>query len=650
MSSPPTTTAHSDHHRRRRSSTPLQNDQDTASSSNSGEAFAAADNSVFMGERVRGRGFSDMSDAETFRARKRNVDTAAFDDHQQQQKDAVSRRRLRPIETDSSDDDDDDSGDEIDFMTGGGGGVAAKNNNHNDDVRVVRRMAARKEVGLARGTTAPEIRASKATAEQRHRQRDESTKSILKHAAARRIPFYNDRADRASIPVAERDVIIDEAAFEALMTDPATEFQRAYKPPSAAPVPPHTLAEVREHEVLDVLSELKLRDEDWFSMIVLVAGMLQVGVSTLIEFTPSSLHSAPASVASITGRFNGVGGPPLSELSSNAADRALARLVGMIPSATYAPPPGTIPPLAGFDLGRPPPPTDDASLPTSNKRPPAAAVPTTPPLRAQSLEDIDMRFVTAAENVARETGMFSLSGARSNTFNSGHTTHSSMIHTGARFQNIRRQMEARAPPLPSYATSIAGDNDAELLRQGDRALAATSRQWVGRSTTTGVYAPKPAYIAARDSAYADLVSRAPQLRGAELQLFIRRGSSTSPQYLVRTMFARLIAAEYNVVTFSSNRNSKRVSDNDVYVAAAENCLCFFADHVSFSRSSSSFSVSQNPLCSSGVVRLPPGRTPYMYYDPHSPLRDKYWIPPECNPLMYLPSTINNPRRFNVSFV
>ncbi len=435
-----------------------------------------------------------------------------------------------------------------------------------------------------------------------------------------RIQNYNDTAELADRRESERDVVIDEKLFDTLLKDTPGEYQNANKPPWAPRLPPHILAELQTWEAIEVLSELEQRKKDWYTMVEKVAGLLFLPVSSLVRFVPTTQSSdavAPSRSA-VSGNYGGGGD---LESGPATADRALAALTGFTPARPVEPdePMPFFGAAAGGGGGGGLPPEPDP------RRDEEDGNVLLEPLETGQLNSVLFSIVESVfqEDVARDGPQIAQSGARQ--------------------QELRKAAEARAPERPYYAGDVNTD-EARLLNQRVRSQAALARAWVGRSLATGVFYLAPEYTAARDAAYADILSRAPQLGEAQLYHFIRNGPTTnSVQSLVRQRFARMIQHTYNLARHNSGRAAKLAGDAANISRAAEDTLRWFASKVAFD--DGEFSELQQQQRSVGgrfaPIFLPPVRS-----DSRQPLFDPRSDQPALlNPLLYTPGTMLNRRRF-----
>ena len=335
----------------------------------------------------------------------------------------------------------------------------------------------------------------------------------------------------------ESNVAIDATRFENLLRDSPAEYQSAYKPPWEPKLPPQKVAELQLWEKMEVLSELELMRQSWFSLVVLVAGQIQVPLSTLVVRAPS------------TASVDAVRPSRLRTSQPTSFGSALADILG--------PPPPLEP-----DFGAPPTKLDFAALrrgdiadPFADKLSDENVVLKKEFLPPQTASEVnDMLFDAVAAAASSDVPF--------------------VVQSGARFAKLRRRYE---PPATAQVV--------------DSRETADAHQWASRSTATGVYFLTPAYTSARDSAHAKITSRAAHLCDVPLSAFVRDdGSTTSAQRKVRVHFAELIGFSYNMSRHNSNRSAKLASDAKNYQAAAEDIVEWFIYRVSYDQDSRRFSV------------------------------------------------------------
>lgn len=443
-----------------------------------------------------------------------------------------------------------------------------------------------------------------------------------------RIPHYNDTPELARLDPTERDIVIDTNQFESLLRDSPAEYQDANKPPHAPRLPPSKLAEMMTWEAMQVFSELEVRQQDWYSMVVLVAGLVQAKLSSLLVYVPTTETSGGGGDSiSVRAPRRGDDDGPVAGVGASEIDRALSALTGMTPfrdPSVLAPPPPPPP------VPAPPPPAAGGGAPPLPFVPdPFADEPRDgnaplPPMSGEEIQEV--LFAAVEEAVAEAVPQ--------------------VAQSGARWRNFRKQAAANAPPQPYYVNDPS--QAARALNQSVRQQAQAARAWVGRSVATGVYYLAPAYTAMRDSAHMHIGSRAPQLADVELRYFIRNARTGTVQQRVRVQFARLIADLFNLARHNANRSAKLATDARNLSRSAEETVRWFAARISFDPGSEQFhdnqATSYRPQMAGRVpaIAMPPGKCkPYEFCDPHSLLFPEA----SCtNPLLYVPGTLFAPAR------
>lgn len=316
----------------------------------------------------------------------------------------------------------------------------------------------------------------------------------------------------------EANVAIDESRFDALLRDEPRNFQSAYKPPWAPALAPQKVAELQLWEKMEVLSELELMKQPWFSLVTLVAGLIQVPLSALVVRAPTT-----ASTQAVRPTYRNRYLESFSLPSTNALDALRTGDLDTYAQLTTNPNGGG----------------DDAKTTSFQQQ----QEPLLPP---QTLLQINELLLDAVLNEGSAGG----NGAQT-------------VQSGARFERLRARAAAVQPAVPSTPVT--------------RAALANAHEWAGRPTATGVYFLTPAYTSARDVAHTKITSRAPQLANVPLAAFARDdGRTDSAQRKVRVNFANLIADVYNMARHNSNRSSSKLaSDAENLSASGEDTLKWF---------------------------------------------------------------------------
>jgi len=408
-------------------------------------------------------------------------------------------------------------------------------------------------------TTSTKTKASIIAAQQTKRSSARSALDSLRRGV---IPGYDD-VEPDAIDDENRSVVIDRDAFASLVNDSGEEYQDANKPPWAASLPPDVVAKIKDWIVLDTLSELKLRATSWYSFATLVAGAVRLPISALVIIGPQTAsaqavrptNAALAGISFGDSMATGAGGISDALLKSSASMTPLR-----VDEQGRAFQPGQARAAAGFGLAAA-----------------AGAEPSAPPPIDDALENF------RASGIYNQYGsLFAdidipVPGVESRT----------TIATTARFRDLRKH-NASITPAPWYATT----NTPNALRTSQVAREAGARglPWINRSIATVVYYFNPFFVSAREFAYSKMTIRAGQLRHVAPRFFMEDRPNDSDQMRIRSMFAAVVAAEFNMLKHQSNNSSKLAADAANIAGASENAMQFFENLVSFNSSTGRFSI------------------------------------------------------------
>lgn len=448
------------------------------------------------------------------------------------------------------------------------------------------------------------------------RTRRSNARNTLEALRNNQIPGYDTR-----VPASERDVVIDPELFRSLREDSAFEFQEANKPPWAPSVPQAILNKERDWEVMETLSELDKRRNDWYQLALKVAGALQqppdaivvMGASTASTqavrpsrtigsetVTPPAnagttrnvgLATVGETLAALTAttplRDETVGPPGPTENSIGAAferyRQRRERNPPPPPPLAQVPQPGPDPTSRLFPVQPRRPATeprteakdagineygtqfDDAAPPLSPPRQapaPRPAAPGEPLLNPQSEGQIDDALLFATQNA--------LGGVE-------------MARSGARFADFRA---ARRVVAPWYERDRS--SQAAAINQTVRAEGARARSWISRPLATGVFFFNQSYLSARNKAYTQITSRADHLASVSMHHFARPGRSGTVQFRVFDSFGELIAEMYRLARHNSNNSAKLASDAANIAGAIEQLTQLFVTRITFDRRTCEF--------------------------------------------------------------
>jgi len=384
----------------------------------------------------------------------------------------------------------------------------------------------------------------------------------VQQSGAAPIRNYNDTPQRSARADADRNVVIDGELFDSLRYDSAREFQDANRPPWAAPVNDKQLNQLMTWESLEVMSELEQRTKDWYTLALMVAGLVQVKAEAFVVFRPKR---GPQPT-----RQSVLGGYALPKYARAPAREPELRVPEpQAPVERPAPEPTEDDVQSALDA------IDQAGGLTDSFDDETVLAPQQPPTRPGTPAAEPGRQVPATPALGDQ----SLGGARS-------------IFTKARFPQFRRQQQQQAAaaqaqvPMAFYSRGFVPESDSTPISRNQIANAAP---WASRSLATGVFFLAPEYTAARDTAHMLIVSRADHLASVELAEFVRDGSSASVQHRVRVQFARLIAHMYNIAKHNANRSSKLAHDMANYTAGAEQIVLWFVKRINYEPRSRTFS-------------------------------------------------------------
>lgn len=393
------------------------------------------------------------------------------------------------------------------------------------------------------------------------RVRRSDARSAIERLRAGEIPGYDDN-DR---DLATRSVIVDRETFKEYRTDPPLETQEALKPPWAPRLDAYTVRQVREWEIQEALSELRLRNEPWYSMVLLVAGKLGLPPDALLVFGPNTA-SADAVQPSRT--------VPRGDRSLILAD----------PGRGGSGRPGDV---AGGDTRSYAPTTPDTrgGEPTSRRRRRQRFQPPESLLSDQS-GDETLPFNTpdrpqdSARSARQSTDELRRANFARDDLLHNATRNLPTVATGARFEELRRDWKSKAA-TPWYAgaeTPAARDMRAQRRAQG-----AAARSWLTRPVASGIFYTTPNYTAAVHSAHTAITASADQLSNVPADAFIAlpRSGADVVQERVRTMFATAVAASFNMVRHNSNRSSKLAADAANLAAEFEGAKRYFHHRISY---------------------------------------------------------------------
>jgi len=372
------------------------------------------------------------------------------------------------------------------------------------------------------------------------------------HSGAAPIAYYNERAP----PDAERNVVIDRERFDSLRYDAPREFQDANRPPWAAPLADKQLQQLMTWESLEVMSELEHRSHDWYTLALMVAGLVQVKPEAFVVFRPR--YGTQPTRQSI------LGGYPLPYA---ARERPQA------PTSRRAPPQ----------------PAPTPTAPTSEDDVARALDELDRSAQVGGTDSVDEQSAQAQSGPA--TPLAPLNPIPETPGMAEQTEGARSIFSRARFPQFRREQRSAPPPLPDdglpfYARGFVPESAPSAPARNEIAAALP---WASRSIATGVVFLAPEYTAARDSAHMLVVSRADRLADVALGDFVRRGDSASVQHRVRVQFARLIAHMYNIAKHNANRSSKLAHDMANYTAGAEQIVQWFVNRIDYEPRSRTFS-------------------------------------------------------------
>lgn len=456
------------------------------------------------------------------------------------------------------------------------------------------------------------------------RTRRSNARNTLEALRNNQIPGYD-----TGVPASERDVIIDPDLFRSLREDSAYEFQDANKPPWAPSVPQAILNKVRDWEVLETLSELDKRRNDWYQLALKVAGALQLPVDAIIVMGPNTastqavrpsrtLGSELATPPANAGTTRDVGlasvGESLAGLTATTPLRDAAmqsprgggggeRAVGAgferyrqrrerdAPLGAPAPPPGpTGPdptshlfPIARGNKLEPPEvtqmgpeptfqlrgfqtaPSSPVQLPQQQQQRPPPT-PAPPPPRPSTVPGEPL-LSAQTEGQIDDALLFATQNALGGV---------ELARSGARFADVRKAKHVPAEWYERDPRQQAYEINATVRGAGARA-----RSWIGRPLATGVFFFNQNYLSARNKAYTQITSRADHLANVSMHYFARPGRSGTVQFRVFDSFGELIAEMYRLARHNSNTSAKLASDAVNIAGAIEELTRLFVTRITF---------------------------------------------------------------------
>ena len=433
----------------------------------------------------------------------------------------------------------------------------------------------------------PETLQSRVSAQRTRRSQASSVIDALRRGA---IPGYDD---------AERDlgVEIDREAFRNFNNDSAYEVQDAFKPPWAPSVPRAMLEKLRTWETMETLSELELRRQPWYSMIMLVAGFLSLPLDALVFVGPrtasaDAVQPTRSRVASNGGQFNTIGnagGAGFADERGLTGGGTIANLRGPTPfrDAAFA---GAVDPQAREAR------EVDFRFRLNRERQAADGVPREGDGAGDGVVDDEDAAQSApnqqrptprpgnADNAPRREAVVD-EEADANFLDLAFGAFGQIPRSGARFQALR---EKRRDPQ-WYERDVS--DEARTINSIVRAQGAQARAWVGRPIASGVYYINPNYTSSRDFAHTAITSAAEQLSTVPLRAFLElpRSQSDVVRVRVRTQFAKAIAASYNMVRHNSNRSAKLAADAANLQCEFEAIKRWFVERIEYDATRDTFS-------------------------------------------------------------
>ena len=450
------------------------------------------------------------------------------------------------------------------------------------------------------------------------------------NALRREIPDYD-----STLNDVERDIVIDQDTYRAARDDSAFEFQDAWKPPWAARVPQDILDKIRAWDIMEYGSEMHLREQPFYKLLLEVAGSLQVSVDRLIVSAPESLSAdAVRPSSSILSTPPPISAGITENLGIASINRALATDTGRTPvrDESFAPPSSTGGQLAsGLERFR-----RRRERNASRSGGPeggggggggGGGPPTAPPgiveggsFFGTNTGGIDLTSLGLAAPPLSPTGEAMLEPrtenqieeelllATQNAFAGRETA-----QTGARFSEFREKRRTN-PQWYEYAPG----EEARNMSAAVRGAGARGRAWISRPIALGIIALNPAYKTARNSAYTQIVCRAQQLSTVKMEFFARSAPSGTVQFVVFSQFAALIAEHYRFNRNKNNTSAKLASDSINLAASTEALVRFFVNRISFNSASHQFFDSgiahsldnTPPWARNSVIDVGPPQLPY----------------------------------------
>lgn len=457
-------------------------------------------------------------------------------------------------------------------------------------------------VASATTTTKDEAMRTKASILTDQQTRRSEARSVLDAIRNGDVPFYDSNRDDAA-----QTIVVDKTIFNALNTDSAREFQDANKPPWVPSLAPNMINKIRNWQVIEAVSELEQRKNPWYTMVLKVAGFLNLPEDQLVVYeqhsassnavqpTRNSVRGAFATGGGSGGGGAGGGGGASGGGGAGSGQRATGTSQGTLAMAPNATPAAGR--LASFS----------ADIPPLQVRPaggPSAAGRTVPPTIDEQLAQIDeARVPTEAEFedlLVRNTLETTLSKGR--------------------FRDLRdakRETEWYELDLTKEAI------EQNRLR---RVEGAQAQVWIARPLATGIFYLSNIYVAARDDAYTQITSRADQLSQVPIEAFIAESANDNLQLRIRTQFAKLIATNYNLQRHNSNRSAKLAADAANLSGQAEDIIQWFVNRISYDEQSKRFfdtgaqgAVNMQPAWKRRALNTPTQYRPSLYGTSNNPL-------------------------------
>lgn len=451
-----------------------------------------------------------------------------------------------------------------------------------------------------------------ATAEQIVEQ--QRTKRSSVHAALRSlqrgvIPGYDDTHEPGGEPPddTERGVVIDRTAFNSLLNDSGEEYQAGNRPTWAPRVPNDVVEKIKTWIAMDTLSELQLRSKSWYSFMVLVAGAVRLPISALVIIGPQTASAQAVRPTSTT-----VGAAPVAygesmAIGAGGTSDAMLRSsttltpfrpgdMGMASGVADVAPAGGSMGFGSFGMGAAAP-SSLAALAAQQRdrleqqRRQASrmeqyfdSAPSAPPIEpVLSDNDAIYRAFDAIINGVPPSQSPPLPDPR---ITPGSTPGPSRtIFTDARFKDLRKQAEAQRTPA-WYESSSTPEAAAASMRA--REAGARALPWINRSVATGIYYLNPFIVTAREFGYTNVTTRASHLSHVAPRHFMDDVPSDAVQRRVRAMFAKVVAAEFNMLRHNSANTAKLASDAANIAAESDNAIEWFVNRITFNSSSGRF--------------------------------------------------------------